>query len=188
MAARSSRWAPLSAPSSSSTFSTTKPGSASATSKSKPTTSEKTSQDFLTQFGLQPLEPLKFPTFAELASEVTPPPPSRPQTLFNIVGDPTILFSDLLDNPEKYEAGVDELLQELVHKRKRMDELSAQELQLLNRAVVAFMQAPARKPPPAPTRRAPPEPEPEAFDLDEQGAPMPAEIDLPDAPSFWWQR
>lgn len=156
---------------------------------SKPSELKEGFPNFLSQHGVRPLPPLRFPTLAELANETTPLPPSKPQTLFNMVGDPALLFSDLLDNPEKYGEGVDELLQQLVQGQKKLEELNAQEMQLLNNAAVAFVQAPNRKAAPIPARRRAQPAEPEEADLDEHGAPMPTEeLVLPEAPSFWWKR
>lgn len=145
-------------------------------------------QSFLSQHGVQPLPPLKFPTLAELASVPDPPPvPVRPQSLFSMIGDPAALFSDLLSCPDKYERGTDELLQQLVHGQKRVEELDEQDRRLLNAAVLSFVQAPRRKPAEAAkTRRT--EPEPEETELDEHGAPIPTELDLPEAAPYWWQR
>jgi hypothetical protein len=142
----------------------------------------------LSQHGVQPLPPLRFPTLAELANETTPAPPSKPQTLFNMVGDPALLFNDLLDNPEKYGEGVDTLLQQLVQGQKKLEDLNAQDVQLLNNAAVSFVQAPSKKAAPLPRRRVQPA-KPEESDLDEHGAPVPSEeLVLPEAPSFWWKR
>ncbi len=149
-----------------------------------PDSSAMTFPDFLSQYGVSPL---KFPTLAELASEETPSPPAQPASLFSMVGDPTVLFSDLIDDPGRYEDGVDTLLQQLMHKQKKLEDLNERERQLLNSAVVTFVQAPRRAPTPVPTVRKK-APEPEEVDLDEHGAPTPTEPDIPEAPAFWWKR
>jgi hypothetical protein len=154
----------------------------------KPTDLPEGYQNFLSQYGVQPIPPLKFPTLAELASEPEPQAQqARPQSLFSLIGDPAALFNDLLSYPDKYERGTDELLQQLVHGQKKVDELDERDRNLLNAAVLSFVQTPRRRAPELPKSRKP-ELELEEAELDEHGAPIPTELDLPEAPPRWWDR
>jgi hypothetical protein len=144
--------------------------------------------NFLRENGVQPLQTLRFPTLVELASEESnPPPPSTAQPLMSLVGGPEVLFSDLLDHPEKYEKGTDELLQLLVSGQLKADSLNAQDLQLLNEAALSFTKP--RKKVKVEVHTPPKAHHEEEADLDESGAPLPPDLDLPpEPPLFWWQR
>lgn len=63
-----------------------------------------------------------------------------------MLGDPEVLFQDLLRNPERYEEGTDQVLQQMLN-GTLLAELSTEEQDLLNRATFEFAQAPPCKPP-----------------------------------------
>lgn len=87
-----------------------------------------------------------FPTFSALshASE-KPPAEHRRDGLFNsMLKDPQVLLQDLLASPQKYEDGVATLVQDLVGGRRKLEEISPSEMELLDRATIDFTQ-PARQ-------------------------------------------
>ena len=103
-----------------------------------------------------------FPTFQQVVeSDATPPSPPKRSGLFSaLLGDPRVLWHDLLERPKHYEEGVSELIQSLVHGHKKLDGLSPAEQTLLDRATLDFSQPhrPAPQPvpvPPPPRRQSP---------------------------------
>jgi hypothetical protein len=159
--------------------------------------------DYSTLPGSEQLKPLsvpRFPTFFELASQTESPSKKRETGLFEgLLGDPTVLFNDLLDNPGKYEAGVDQVVQRLVSGQASLDDLNEQERQLLDRATLDFSQ-PRRSeeplsPKPAPRRDPADDLEPEELG-DELGPQEPGDEEDeerkpttgPQGPmkAFWW--
>lgn len=148
--------------------------------------------------GLKPLPPLKFPTLYQLAgAQITEPDRQKRDGLFQqLIGEPLLLFQSLLDDPEMYETGVSELLQDLINKRRTLAELDHSEQELLNRAAIDFATAKRPAPTPVPTTAAPrgipaaarmamSEPE---LEHREQGRPMMV-IDVPKSVStFWWRK
>ena len=126
-----------------------------------------------------PLAP-RFPTFSELVTESVPEKPKRARGLFaELLGSSAeTLFGDLLDHPDKYEDGVAELVQQLISGAKKLEELSEQERDLLNRATLDFAHNPPRKQD-AELRVAPAPPSPYS---DEQEI----EMEMPAADAFWW--
>ena len=145
--------------------------------------------------------------FSELLGENgTERKPERKAGLFeSLIGDPTIIFQSLLDDPARYEDGVAELLQELIYRRKRIEDLTEEELELLNRAALEFTQGkPTKKELPLPAelmKKAPmsvraalgdfeDDDEPD-LEFREVGRPqaVAAPIVLPPTPpSFWWKQ
>ena len=112
----------------------------------------------------------RFPTFSELVSESVGESvseiPSKPSGLFSaMLGDPQVLYHDLLDDPSRYEEGVSSLLQGLISGQQELSEISASDMELLDRAVLDYNQPKRPKPEaqlsPAPKRikRAAAEPE-----------------------------
>jgi hypothetical protein len=100
---------------------------------------------------LHPLVPPRFPTWSELVATPLGSPASSPppQGLFDsFVGDPAVLFEDLLRSPEKYEPGVQELLMELLGGRQ-LSALSKDERALLDRATLDWNRKTSSPPPPA---------------------------------------
>jgi hypothetical protein len=83
-------------------------------------------------------QPPVFPKLHELLGDATPAVPARPpERLFNaLVGDPAVLWQDLLRHPERYENGLAELTQRLISGSANISTLSAQESALLDRAVL----------------------------------------------------
>src|SRR5262245_5310253 len=104
--------------------------------KGSPTTSRASA--LATLMRLHPLLPPRFPTLFELAETPLASPASSPrQGLFaSLLGDPAVLFDDLLKNPGKYEPGVEALLLQLIGGRRRLQDLSIEEQELLDRATL----------------------------------------------------
>lgn len=108
--------------------------------------------------------PPTFPTFSQLVQESERQRVARetkPTGLFaELLGDPQVLLTDLLSNPDKYEDGVYSLLLPLVSGRRKLTDLAPDERQLLDHAVIDYSQArrtprePAAPPPP-PSREEP---------------------------------
>lgn len=92
----------------------------------------------------------KFPSFSELvgAIESAPPETKRSGLFLDLVGDPQVLYQDLLEDPNRYEEGVSNLLQDLTSGQRSIDELSKTEMHLLDRAVLDFNQPKRPRPEP----------------------------------------
>jgi hypothetical protein len=126
----------------------------------------------------------KFPSFYELvgASGTVANEP-KPTGLFSaMVGDPDVLYQDLLDNPSRYEEGVSSLLLGLTSGERRISDISKQEMELLDRAVLDLGQP----------RRDKPKPKPEV--APKRMAARPTPVAQPpkvpgsntDLPPYWW--
>lgn len=105
---------------------------------------------------LHPLVPPRFPTWSEVtrASPATPEPspPSQQGLFVSLVGDPHVLFEDLLRSPEKYEPEVEGLLLELITGRRRLQDLPRSEREILDRATLDYNRKSSSSPPsPSPT-------------------------------------
>jgi len=149
---------------------------------------------------LPPLPVLKFPTMEELiAQEVSGPPVAADNGLFSqLVGDPLVLYREYLDDPDRFDESLGLLLQELVTNRKKLEELTGQEVEQLNKATVELAQyEPKPKKQPAPQPRASASSE-DSYEGEEEEVPwkgvgpslpeMPMTAELPTAPSFWWKK
>lgn len=94
---------------------------------------------------LQPLEGPKFPTLSDLAKAPELPTVSavpQPKRLYEaLVSNPLVLYHSYLDDPESFEEGTAELIQELMTGRRSYDNLNAEELSLLDRAAVQMAHA-----------------------------------------------
>jgi hypothetical protein len=88
---------------------------------------------------------------------------------------------DLLSNPEKYEDGVAELVQELHSGAKSLDQLSEPEKDLLDRATIDF-NSPNRRPEPLLPKSPPPAP-PKAAKKKVKYTPG---TDVNDLEPYWW--
>jgi len=113
----------------------------------------------------------------------------------SLIADERVLFHGLLEDPERYEEGTSELLQQLVSGQKKREELSLQELELLDRATLEFASAArpkgpsSRRPMPDPRRREHISPPEEAELVYREGGPPTKEIDIPDSPpTRWWEK
>lgn len=107
------------------------------------------SSPLMTLMGVQPVLPARFPTLEELTTPVTSKDSASSNTpgLFrSLVGDPRVVFEDLLRSPEKYEPGVDQLLQELMTGSKSLDTLSTQDQALLDRSVLDLNRSSSKEP------------------------------------------
>lgn len=93
------------------------------------------------------------------------------------MGNPVILFQDLLTDPSKYEEGVSELLQSLMGGKRKIADLNLGESQLLDRAVIDFASAkkPAQPTRPILTKALPPK--------EEEEEPPPT---VDGIKPFWW--
>jgi len=142
--------------------------------------------------GLPPVVFPTFPTVQELAASAQlASPGTRPTGLFEelLQSRPEAIYIDILDHPEKFEDGVKELVEELVTHRR---ELTAQERELMDRAVLDFLAKPKGQPAPKPMPKKVDERAEMAEALDEE---LRAEIVEPPAaaaanngepPAFWW--
>jgi hypothetical protein len=103
---------------------------------------------------IERLSPLQFPTFQQLVEEdrasqqvASSPTPKKLNDLFDgMLGDLTPLLTDYQDHPEKYGAETHDLLEQLTHGSKSLEQLSTMERTLLNRATFDFFQAVPKKP------------------------------------------
>ncbi len=150
-------------------------------------TSKSSVNEYLASFRQSILKPSTLPqlqtllTLPEsLGGSVASEPIPRSSGLFEaLIRDPRVLFYDLLDRPDSYEKGVYETLLKLLS-GKKLDDLTAEEKALLNRAVLDNAQ-PVRQKATSP-RRPPPEPAEDEKELEEKV------LELPDAPTFWWRQ
>ena len=146
---------------------------------------------------LKPPTPLRFPTFWELAgAQTTAPERQKNDGLFRqLIGEPLLLFQSLLDDPDRFETGVSELLQDLINKRKELAALSQEEQELLNRAAIDFATAKSPRPKAEPSRhqaRELPAAARQAVEQSEveyrEGGGTGRTINVPKtAPTFWWR-
>ncbi len=133
---------------------------------------------------LAPLKPKPFPNLFELASEdrQSQKVVSRQRGLFEeLLGRPEALFIDSLEFPEKYEEQTSRLLRSLVSGERRLEDVTAEEMALLDRATVDFASAP----PPAKKveQRRTAAPRREAA----VAGPVAGEdVPLTELPPFWW--
>jgi hypothetical protein len=147
---------------------------------------------------LRPPAPLRFPTLWELAgAQTTAQERQKSDGLFQqLIGEPLLLFQSLLDDPERFEPGVSELLQDLINKRTELAALSHEEQELLNRAAIEFATAKRPQPKastPKPVQRAMPAAARMATEQSEveyrEGGRTGKTIDVPKAaPTFWWRK
>ncbi len=155
----------------------------SATKKVSPTSTNRLSLPL----SLQLLAPT-FPTFTALATVPDKAPAEGRKGLFlELVRDPQVLLQDLLDSPAKYEEGVSTLLQDLVSGRRKIESLSREESELLDRATIDFTRTVQRQ-------EVVPPPEPKASTAefyDEEGEdpmryPSPQVPELNGLEPYWW--
>lgn len=121
--------------------------------------------------------------------------PERRKGLFEaLISDERVLYHGLLEDPERYEEGTSELLQQLVSGQKSKEELSDEELELLDRATLEFASAARpkshsnRRPAPTPRQEklSPPE---EAELIYQEHGPSIKEMDIPNSPpTRWWEK
>jgi hypothetical protein len=149
--------------------------------------------NFSTSLRLTPLPPPQaptFPTLAELASASDERSRTRPTGragLFeSLLGSAAPILYDLLDHPDKYEPGVDRLVQQLTAGRPTT-ELDQDELELLDRAVLDFSRAPrtpaVRASVTAISNRRTAD---ELTDSERQVVNEPDDHDGPPTRAFWW--
>jgi hypothetical protein len=117
----------------------------------------KESPSFTALSSLKPLSPPSFPNFpkfptlkdcARLAGEEEQQRLERkPDGIYeNILGNPALLYNDLLKNPDRYEDGVQELLSRLIM-GAGTSELEEEERALLSRATLQYVSTDPPKPP-----------------------------------------
>lgn len=159
---------------------------------------------------LEPPSPLRFPTFQELLEEelanqppISPTPSPPKNDLFaGMLGTLDPLLADYQASPEKYDASAAELLEQLTHGSKSLEQLSTTERQLLNLATLDFFSTPKPKvEEPWPLSAEPAEEEADPRDEEDQDeedarasadtkkpeAPVPG-VDVPvtELPAYWW--
>jgi hypothetical protein len=153
-------------------------------------------------------QPPRFPTFSELVEEHAKERQSastQSSSLFHgLIGNPAVLFEDLLADPSRYEDGVAELLQLVIGGVKKLEDLTPEEMQLLDRAAFEFAQAPKKTPKPlSPAPKEEPEEFEELYEKDaevryhESSAQPDFTLDYAfdgaagtedKPPSFWWKK
>ena len=110
--------------------------------------------------------------------------PKRPKGLFEdlLRGDPSMLYQDMQRAPEKYDPLTVQLVKDIMTKRR---ELSAEERQLLDLAMLDYATEPPPKlPAPAKAATKKKEPEPEVESTPVEGVNFPQGLERP----FWWLR
>ena len=169
--------------------------------------------DFLAMNIFEPLKPPQAPTFATfseiVAEDATPKEsPSRRKTgLFEAyLGDPRALYYELIEDPSRFEDGVMDLVQQLLAGSKRLESLSPEETNLLDRATLSWAEprhrttsgetpggtsstiSPSREPP-ATYGEALEDPDIELeYREDGKHAPiLDADLTGQSLPDFWWQ-
>lgn len=162
-----------------------------------------------------PLKPLPVATYLKACELVrmrgpAQSPPPRSRGLFEaMIGDPRVLYYELLEDPTRFEEGTSELVQQLVAGARSLSSLNQQEMYLLDRAVLDWTKPRHSSPGPVATssRTSPPLPAALAhltreellddpgveLEYREDGQHMPV-IDLaPEIPmerptTFWWRK
>lgn len=105
------------------------------------------------------------------------------------------MLASVLDNPDVYEEGVAELLQEMVYKGRGLDELTEQERGLLDRAALDLASdkrprppAPKPHPPRHQTRQQPKALQAAKGELPSQASSSSGPLEIPKSPpTFWWR-
>lgn len=129
---------------------------------------------------LPSLEPLSFPSFPSLVELAEETPVKMEKGMFEtFLNDPAQIYQDALSDPAKYEAGVLELSSSLLQGRK-LKELTPEEMRLLDRATLSFVQVPRTAP--APTK---PRPQPKPVVVEEKPTPG-VDVPMTELPAFWW--
>lgn len=143
----------------------------------------------------QPPQPPRLKTLEELASTVqlVDEQPPKPRGLFwdLLGGDHHALGEDILEHPDRYDDRLVTLMRELAEGRRKLEELTSDEQNLLNRGTLDFAQL---RPDKSQTPKAPPPPK-RTKPSDEtrvvEPPPM-AEpgVDVPETPGgmrpYWW--
>lgn len=113
---------------------------------------------------LHPLLPKRFPTLSELAQTPADSPVSsrRSGLFYSLVGRPEVMLNDLLRDPEKYEEreSVSAILQSLIAGRQKMEDLSPQDMETLDRATLDLNRSYSRKPSTSSPAPSPPKKQP----------------------------
>jgi len=157
--------------------------------------------DFLAENSLRPLSPLMAPTsptlFALSGESVTAKKRVGRRELFDaLIGDARVLFQEYLDDPDRFEDGTGELLQEMVNGRKKFSDLERKDKDLMNRAAIDFASSkgPAPKKERAPrhqSRELPAAAQMASGELawSDDGKHSPPTPDIPNKPAtFWWRK
>lgn len=103
--------------------------------------------DFLALNSWQALQPALVPTFksvSDLARDALEAERHRPASTIGkqdglfaaLLGDPRILYYELMEDPSRFEEGVSDLTQQLVSGARSMQSLAPDEVEMLNRAVI----------------------------------------------------
>jgi hypothetical protein len=141
---------------------------------------------------IPPLTPPAFPTFSELVEADTLQTQQKSKRLTDLfdgtLGDLTLLVSDYQEHPDKYEASVKDLLEQLMHGSKLLEHLSSSDRLLLNIATLCYHQA--APPPPARTANAPRrklDKTSKARKNQKQQKPRPGtDVPVTELPAYWW--
>lgn len=163
---------------------------------SPPTSSDSTELVSLPK--IEPLSPLRFPTFAELveedrAKQETSSVSRKLNGLFDgMLGDVTPLLADYQEHPEKYGKETHNLLEQLMSGSTSVAQLTTTERRLLNLATFDFFQQTPSKPKERQTAAPPARGAGRAArKVRESKRPGPRPgIDVPETelPAYWWLR
>lgn len=149
-----------------------------------PTISQLAAEETAPKLQLAPYSFLRFPNLFELASAEETAEAKRPKGLFEelLGGRSDILFQDAQQHRDRYDETTLALLQDLVTGKRRREELTKEEREMLDQAVCDF----ASYVPPKETKRTPKiEVRQSALKTE---APEHADIDIPAGTpnAYWW--
>lgn len=155
--------------------------------------------------GLSPIPSLPpLPTISDFLPKSSPGSSTEPEGepspqsngLFTaLIRDPVVLYQEYLSHPDLIDEDVGLLLTQLVTRQKRLEDLTPEEMQKLDRATVDFAQGPPKPKPSLPRATSTPRTstvheEPDV-EWHEGGMRLPepvAPIDIPTVPTRWWDK
>jgi len=144
--------------------------------------------DIISELSPKPPEPTKPPTFPSLESllvgEVSTPPVRRPGLFDSLFGGrPDALLQDALDHPQQYDERLVILARDLYEKRKKLEDCTKEERDILNLGTIDFAQfrPPPKTKAPAQAPR-PPREQPELIATSESDA----DVLNSEVRPYWW--
>ena len=151
---------------------------------------------------LQPLPTIRFPTMSDLLEqEMSAPIEPVDDGLFSqLVRDPRVLYREYLEDPEVFDEETALLLQQLVSNQKKLEDLTAEEKDRLNRATAEFTQYSPKPKKPQEQPRSTSSRSESSYEDEEEELPwmkdapsmilpsLESPMDLPVSTSFWWKK